>query len=131
MAEYTKKFITITDKAESKGSAVYYTTNTGMMLSMNGIIYNNLKSVMNNFDVVFDDTPNDAYSKFIYDMSVLHDIIILGNDELEMPESVQYLDDYLGELGFIETYPRDRDLIELLKFINIDYTPYVDPYEGQ
>jgi len=130
MPEYTKKFVTITDKAESKGSAVYYTTDNGFKISLNGIIYSNLKSPINNKSVVLDETPNSAYDKFIYDMSILHDIIILENGDLDMPKDIEYLDDYLGQLGLIERYPRNRDIIELSFFINCDYDPYVDPNQG-
>ena len=121
---YAKKRVTIVNFSESKGRGVSWSENSGSEIFVSREIYNSLKSVISNKTIALDQTPNSAYAKFIYDMSVLHDIIILGNTDLTISEDVQYLDDYLGQIGVIETHPVSREIIQLPFFLNADYIPY-------
>ena len=118
---YVKKKVTIVNSSEVKGKNVSWTEEGGDSIFISKDIYNNLRSPIRNKNTPLVQSPRTAYEKFIYDMSVLHDIIIEGNVDLVVDDDVRYLNNYLGQLGLEEKYPIDREVIQLPFFLNADY----------
>ena len=113
--------IKISQQSENSSSKCYSVSGNGMEITLQRVVYNNLKSLVKNTNVaIATGGQGSAYDQFLEDMTILHDIKFNGSTEA-IPDGIQYVDEYLGELGISESYPIKKDIIHLTKFLNVDY----------
>ena len=112
--------IKISQQSEIGSSDSYNVSEDGSEITLQRTIYNNLKSLVNNTTVKIEETVGSGYSQFLTDMDILHRIKYEKSTE-PMPEGIEYIDEYLGELGMTRNYQMKKDIIHLKKFLNADY----------
>ena len=113
--------IKISQQSEGSSSKSYSVSGDGSEITIQRVVYNNLKSLVKNTSVtIADKGQGSAYNQFLEDMAILYRIKYENSTE-EMPDGIEYLDEYLGEIGMTETYPLKKDIIHLTKFLNADY----------
>ena len=113
--------VRISQESEIDSSNSYCVTDDGSNITLQRTIYNNLKSIVKNTNVDdADDIAGSGYAQFVEDMSMLHDQMYNSSGE-EVPDGIQYVNQYLGELGISQEYPMKKDIIQITKFINADY----------
>jgi len=117
--------IKISQQSEIGSSDSYNVSVDGSEITLQRTIYNNLKSLVNNTTVKIEETVGSGYSQFLTDMDILHRIKYEKSTE-PMPEGIEYIDEYLGELGMTRNYQMKKDIIHLKKFLNADYLN-IDP----
>ncbi len=117
--------IKISQQSEIGSSDSYNVSEDGSEITLQRTIYNNLKSLVNNTTVKIEETVGSGYSQFLTDMDILHRIKYEKSTE-PMPEGIEYIDEYLGELGMTRNYQMKKDIIYLKKFLNADYLN-IDP----
>jgi len=118
--------IKISQESEATSSNSYKVSGDGSIITIQRVIYNNLKSLVHNSKVTkAPEGKGSAYDEFLSDMEMLHDIMYNGSTE-DIPEGLEYLNQYLGEIGIDQNYPMRKDVIHLNRFLNADYLD-VDP----
>ena len=113
--------VKILQQSEIGSSDSYSASDDGSSLSLQKTIYNNLKSLVKNTNVNYSgDIQGSGYAQFLDDMNTLQKIMYDSSGE-EIPDGIQYVNQYLGQLGINESYPIKKDIIHLTKFLNADY----------
>ena len=113
--------IKISQESEIASSGSYKVSGDGSDITIQRVIYNNLKSLVNNTNVSLAGTgKGDGYYQFLEDMSILHNIMYNKSTE-DIPAGIENVNQYLGQLGMDQKYPLKRDIIQLNKFLNADY----------
>jgi len=121
-----KYFIKISQESEVGSKKSYNVSEDGSVITIQRPLYNNLKSLVHNTTVTIPENEvGTGFIQFLKDMSILHDIKYNGSTE-PIPDGIEILDEYLGELGMTESYPMKKDIIHLKKFLNADYLN-IDP----
>ena len=116
--------IKISQQSETSSSKAYLVSGDGSDIVLQRTIYNNLKSLVKNTNVAVLNGGGSSYDQFILDMCALHDKNILGTD-VDVPVGTDEVNTYLGLLGESEDYPMKKDIIQLNKFLNADYTEII------
>ena len=119
--------VRISQESEIGSKPSYSTSSNGSRITLQRTIYNNLKSLINNTAVEVEETVGSGYSQFLIDMETLYRIKYNESTE-PMPEGIEYVDAYLGELGMTRDYQMKKDIIHLNKFLNADYIE-INPHD--
>jgi len=116
-----KYFVKISQESEVASKKSYNISEDGSVITIQRPLYNNLKSLVHNTTVTIPENEvGTGFIQFLRDMSILHDIKYNNSTE-PIPDGIEVLDEYLGELGMTESYPMKKDIINLNKFLNADY----------
>ena len=116
---YVKKIITVVSSSELTTSNPWSVDASGLVLTLDRSIYQNLSSMKKNQTVADDGDDSDMssrYADFITAMSKLHAHMNI-DPTLEYDENLIELDVYLGQLGLEEEYPESRDWFWIKDFV--------------
>ena len=120
---YVKKIITVVTSSELTTSNPWSVDASGMVLTLDRSIYENLSSPTKNETIANDGDDSESssrYADFITAMSKRHAQMNI-DPTVEYDENIIELDVYLGQLGLEEEYPESRDWFVLKNFVT--YTP--------